>query len=68
MIIISENSAGVNNQPIKAWVVYFRSPFGISRTINEAIDICKKNEFNPDLCIIPVPVAITDTSYEVFIR
>jgi hypothetical protein len=68
MILFKEKTAGIKNESILEWKVFFQCPFGITDNLDNAIKVCEENSFNPNLCIIPVAVAITQSSMEVVIK
>lgn len=68
MIKISENTAGTGSKTIKEWRVMFQSPLGLCESREAAIAVCAENNMNPDFCILPVAVAVTEDSYEVVMR
>lgn len=49
---------------IEKWEVQFSTPFGICKTLDEAIEVCKKNDLLPALCIRPIPLVHGAGSYE----
>ncbi len=54
------------DERIEKWVVWFRTPWGLCETLHEACEVMKKNELDPDMGIIPVPVAVSNATHEVF--
>lgn len=46
--------------PVVNWQVWFRTPFGLVTTLDEAVSICKQTDVMPNLCIQPVCVALDD--------
>jgi len=38
----------------------FQTPLGLSRTMEDAKEICEQNDILPNRGIVPVPVAITE--------
>jgi hypothetical protein len=54
------------NEPIKKWVVWFRSPFGYHETAHEAVKAVTEKALNldPDVVIVPVAIAISASTYE----
>ncbi len=56
-------------QPIKEWVVWFSTPYGLFETGAEASEQCVAGDLDPELCVMPVPVALgEDGAYEVVVR
>lgn len=49
---------------ITEWRVGFQSPFGWSFDLQDAIKRCIESDLNPDICIRPVAVAISDVMEE----
>lgn len=59
----------LNPEPIKEWVVWFTTPYGLCETAKEASAKCEAGDIDPELCVMPVPVAIgEDGTYEVVVR
>lgn len=46
------------SRTIDRWAVWFRTPVGLHSELSAAINWCTKNDMNPDLMIVPVPVAV----------
>lgn len=74
MIILSRNridrgdDSGIN-EPIRKWEVWFQSPFGVLESREDAVKVCEQNGLNPEMTLIPVPVAKADNGvYEVYQR
>jgi hypothetical protein len=44
--------------PVTDFVVWFKCMGGLFETHDEAVSWCDRNDFDPDLCITPVPVAV----------
>lgn len=44
--------------PITKWQVWFQTPFGIYDNLPDAAERCKTADLEPDMNIVPVPVAI----------
>lgn len=62
-------NSDVSNEPIKKWEVWFRIPFGLVQGHEEAVRLCEEANLNPEMTILPVPVAIgTAGIYETFER
>lgn len=64
MFNLSDNTAGPNGKKIKSWSVWFQTPFGLFTNLEEAVIKVQNHEMDPDLAIIPLPVALTEDSYE----
>lgn len=58
------------SEPIKKWVVWWKSPFGYHETSQEAVEAvnAKKLDLDPDMVIVPVAVAIAANTHEVWDR
>jgi hypothetical protein len=69
MIDFKNQTVGVfQPKPIVKWVVVYTTPMGSVETIAKAIEVCEKNDMDPNLCIKPVACAIAeDGSYEVIL-
>lgn len=65
MILFKENTAGVKGEQIKEWVVWFRTPFGFTNSLEIAIKKCEGVDLDPNICIRPFVVAITENDYEI---
>jgi hypothetical protein len=62
MLNLENMSAGLNKGKIKDWIVVFHVvPMGIVRTIDEAMEACKKYDLNQIIAIVPVPAVVTET-------
>lgn len=70
MIDYAKGTAGINNRPIREWTVLFHIvQFGLVGTLQEALNICKEKELDPQMNIFPVTAAVMeDNEYEVIIR
>lgn len=56
-------------RPIAHWEVWFQTPKGLCETLDEAVEVCKSLDMEPDAIIRPVPVAITaHGNYEIIAR
>ncbi len=68
MILLGANRIvmGGLDERITSWEVWFRTPFGLCKTLHEANEVVAKHDLDPDLAIVPVPVAVTNGTYEVF--
>lgn len=59
----------LNSKPIVKWEVHFRTPFGMAKTLAEAVTKCKDSDLDPETCIIPTPMAINNIEeYEYHLR
>jgi hypothetical protein len=56
---------GEYSERIERWEVWFQTPFGLTPKLHEAVEACVKGDFDPELMVVPVPVAMTQASYEV---
>lgn len=59
---------GEQEQRIDKWEVWFHTPWGMCRSAGEAIEACKAAEIDPEVAIVPMPVAVGSSLYEVFFR
>jgi len=51
---------------IKVWSVWFETPVGLTDNIDNVREYCLANDFDMNMCITPVPVAIGEEGlYEV---
>ena len=57
---------GEVSEPIEKTEVWYETIMGVSPSLNQCIELCKKYEMDPELCIIPIPVFRSKTMYEVF--
>lgn len=55
---------GDMEEPIKEWAVWFGTPNGLCSTLEEAQNICLANDWLPNLMIIPVVIAVGETTFE----
>lgn len=53
---------------IKQWCVWFKTPFGMFETLSAAIEKVEEVGINPEMSIIPIPVAVGLGIYEPFAR
>lgn len=67
MVYVDTNEIiqGEKTEPIKKWEVWFMIPFGLTPDFKQAVDACKKVDFDPQMNVVPVPVAISETMYEI---
>lgn len=56
---------GFTAEPIKRWAVYFITVEGSFDTIEAAVESCERTG---STAIVPVPVAIGETTYEVVLH
>jgi len=70
MIVFDGNKILLGNidERITQWEVWFNTPWGLFKSIHEAVEFCKNNEVDPEMAIVPCPVAITNSIYEAYIR
>lgn len=52
------------NEKIKEYSVWWRTPSGLFKNVHEAIEDANNNQI-PIIAIYPVPVAISNTTYEI---
>jgi hypothetical protein len=52
-------------EPITSFQVWFQTPFGLYEELEEAIKKCEDTDLHPLTCVVPVPVAVSETLYEV---
>lgn len=69
MILIKENMIvrGDLQERIKRWEVWFRTPWGLCSNTADAVEALEAAELDPNISIIPVSVAIGETTYEVMV-
>ena len=53
---------------IEQWEVWFQTPFGLFPKLKQAKERCMVDDFDFNLCITPVAVAISKNKYEVSVR
>lgn len=60
MISFQNKEMGFSTQmhPIKSFVVYFKTAKGLCGTLDEAVEVCKSMDLDPDISIQPVPAAV----------
>jgi hypothetical protein len=56
------------DEPITRWTVYFKTPFGYVENISELLKVMEENQLDSNMASYPVPVAVTQTTYEVYER
>ena len=59
---------GTVQEKVTSWEVWFHTPWGLSRTLEHAVKACESQEIDPEQAIVPVPVAVGQTTYEAFFR
>lgn len=64
MFDFNNNTAGLDNKPIISWQVMFMTPLGICVTLADAVNACKMNDWNPNMVVVPIAVALTETGHE----
>jgi hypothetical protein len=49
-------------EEVREWQVWFRTPTGLvgPNELRRAVEICESLDMHPDICIVPVPVAIVN--------
>ena len=52
-------------ESIKSFEVWFSTPFGLCKQVEEAVESCKSRDIDPELGVKAVSVAVTETWYEV---
>jgi hypothetical protein len=62
--IIIGNEIGI----IVEWEVWFQTPFGVTSDFKAAQQRVKDADLDPDTTIVPVPVAISGSLYEIVLR
>lgn len=67
MLILKENMIvrGEIKEKIKKWTTWFRTPWGLCETLDDAVKICVQNDYDPELAIIPLSVAVSGSTHEV---
>ena len=70
MVSIKENTMTLarNSVQIERWEVWFMTPFGVTNDVETAKKIVEDRDLDPDLTIVPVPVAISGSDYEIVTR
>lgn len=69
--MIKQNKMSFNGEwvPIVDWKVWFMTPKGVTESYDLAHSMCVECDWDPDLNIIPVPVAFDSLgNYEVIRR
>lgn len=59
---------GEVNERIKRWDVWFQTPFGLCTTLDEAVAKVKELDMNPNMVIIPIPIAVSESTHEAYFR
>lgn len=67
MILVKENLIvrGDLQERIKKWEVWFRTPWGLCQNTLDAVEALEKAQMDPNISLLPVAVAISETTYEV---
>ena len=67
MILLKENMIvrGDLSERIKRWEVWFRTPMGLCQNSMDAVKALEDLDLEANISVIPVCVAISDTTYEV---
>lgn len=71
MINLENGKITVNGddwEPIDHWEVWFMTPFGILSNSNHASKACKSNDMDPNMSVIPVPVAVSKSGIVEVVR
>ncbi len=71
MFNLKERTITLNGRPdhITQFQVWFQVPTkGLLPNLEDAIKICEGLDLDPNLCIVPVPVAVGQNTYELLIR
>lgn len=70
MILVKENLIvrGDLQEKIKRWEVWFRTPWGLCNNTLDAVEALEHADLDPNISIIPVTVAISETTYEVWLN
>lgn len=70
MINYLEKTAGITKiETIAGWKVLFHVSFlGIVLDLDQALELCKEKNFDPNLAITPLVAAITETQLEVIFK
>lgn len=56
-------------EAIISFEVWFQVPHvGLSNSLDRAQELCKENDLDSRFCIIPVPVALSETFYEILLK
>ncbi len=63
MILLKEAAIDLFDKvvPIESWEVWFKNPFGLFQSLDLAIQSCEKAGLDPELHILPIPVAVGDS-------
>lgn len=59
---------GYEAHKIKDWVVWFMTPFGVYSELSQAVRFCKSRDIDPEVNIIPVPVARGENGHFELVR
>lgn len=52
------------DEPILRWQVVFQTPMGWFEKLSDANEACAAVDLNPQLCVVPVVMAISETLHE----
>lgn len=52
------------DEKIRNWQVWFRTPLGISKSLSEAVKVLEEHKLDPTISVVPICVAISDSTYE----
>lgn len=69
MILLRENLIvrGDLQERIKRWEVWFRTPWGVCSNTADACEVLLAAELDPNVSIIPISVAVGETTHEVWL-
>lgn len=45
---------------IKSMTVWFKTPFGVTRTVTEAVSACKGRNLDPEMSIVTTVIAVDE--------
>ena len=70
MICVKTNKIlrGEIEERIVRWAVWFRTPFGLCKSLAEANKVLTEHEIDPSFAIVPVAVAEGSTTHEAWDR
>jgi hypothetical protein len=57
---------GEINEPIKRWETWWKTPWGLAQTYDEAFKTLEDAEIDKNLAMKPIPVAISETTHEAY--
>lgn len=55
---------GEKSEPVIRFELWWRGPGGLYIGLQEAVTFCTDNDYDPNLCVQPAPVAISNTLTE----